>query len=293
MKADLFVAAGSRRGEDSFQPALDTLQRLGVDIGSSKLCEKAHEIAALIESSESEVVIVGGGDGTLSLVAPTVIKKNKTLGVLPTGTGNTFARDLGLPTDVFEACTVLSNGKAANVDTGTANGITFLNIATVGLTTLVARELDKGIKRVSAGAAYMLALIRAIQRIRPFEAAITVNGNETRFMTMQIVIGNGRYHAGGFAITEDAGITTGKLHAYALKETRKSAILRLALGLQFGRHTTLENVQTFRFDAAHFETTPSRALTLDGEVRTQAPVAFASHPGALRVIVPNEWQARY
>jgi YegS/Rv2252/BmrU family lipid kinase len=240
-------------------------------------------------ANEVPVVIAGGGDGTLSAVANILIGTGSALGVLPLGTGNAFARDLGIPIDAAAACEVVSSGKIACLDVGIANGSCFLNVATVGLSTAIAASLREPSKRRFGRVVYAFAVARAFVHIRPFRATLkTENGTHT-FQSLQIVIGNGRYHAGPFRVAPDASLTTGKLSLYALDSAKKSSLIRLALHLPSASHVVLPEVHSEAASSGELTTEPRRRVTLDGEIGLYTPLRFEVRPGALRTVVPFEF----
>jgi YegS/Rv2252/BmrU family lipid kinase len=238
------------------------------------------------------MVIIGGGDGTLSAVVPHFENTGRTLGVMPFGTGNAFARDLSIPTDIQKAAEIIAGGNIAQVDIGVANGKRFLNVATLGVTTLIARQLDSDFKKISATLAYGYAFFRALQRTKHFAAELTVNGKKHSFETLQIVVGNGRHHAGSLLVSEDAALNAGQLQIYALTGTNKWDLFRLALNARSGKQGELQEVLTFSAKEAHLETRPSRSSTLDGEIATRTPISFSVLPKALKVAVPENWNSR-
>ena len=179
------------------------------------------------------------------------------LGVLPLGTGNAFARDLSIASDVEIACDVIARGQASLIDLGIANEQYFVNVATVGLTTLIAKELNNEAKKRYGKFVYLFAITRALMRVRPFRVTLET-AEETRTVeTLQVVIGNGRFHAGPFPLAPDATITDGKLTVYALANASKWTLLRYALNLPGGHH--VESARTW---------TPSR---LRGELSLRGP----------------------
>jgi diacylglycerol kinase (ATP) len=233
-------------------------------------------------------ILVGGGDGTVSAVAHLVAQKEAILGVLPLGTGNAFARDLGLPLDLEGAVEVAAAGHTERVDLAQIGDRPFLNVATVGLSTLIARNLDKGLKRTFGRMAYFVSLVRALRLIRPFAVRLCLDGREESFETMQVVIGNGRFHAGPFPVAPDAGLDTGYLSIYALASKSKSDFLKLALRLHSGTHVELEEVRSYCAKEGRLETAPSRDVTIDGETCLKTPADFRVYPGALEVLTPRD-----
>ncbi|MDQ2986693.1 MAG: YegS/Rv2252/BmrU family lipid kinase [Armatimonadota bacterium] len=293
-RAAFYANSKSRRGADWFAPACVRLRAGGLELTDTKLFDSNAEVvdAASKAIAEGEaMVIVGGGDGTISSAAHLFERSNAILGVLPFGTGNAFAKDIGIPPEMEKACDVLIDGRVAEVDVGVANRRLFLNVATLGISTLIAQDLSSGIKKVAASAAYLIALVRALNQVKPFRATLIADGEEHVFDTLQIVVGNGRFHAGPFLIAEDASIEAGTLSIYALATKNKFDFIKLALRLRSGKQGGLREAKTFRAKRVHLETQPSRKITLDGEVLLETPVEFSVLPGAIRVAVPKDWNS--
>lgn len=291
-QAVLIVNTKSRRGKEWFQQVKTTLEQSDLNLVGEWACRRpADVIAKAKEATQNRIplVIVGGGDGTLSAVARYFVGSQSTLGVLPLGTGNQFARDLGIDADVEVACRVFTEGRATEVDVGIAGDDYFLNVATVGLTTRIAEELTVDAKRKFGRFVYALALAHALQRVRPFRATLTMPEGVKTYETLQIVVGNGRFHAGPFPLAPDASITDGKLIAYVLATTSRWGLLKYALNLPGGHHVEMSEVAAFATTDMSLTTSPSERVTVDGEIPFRTPIRFGIAPRALRVMVPQEF----
>jgi diacylglycerol kinase (ATP) len=286
------VNTHSRRGKQMYEEAKAMLSSLDVRLVSSVECSKMPRMLAEARKAVRDrvpVLIVGGGDGTFNALANVLVGSETALGVLPLGTGNAFARDLGVPADVTSACRIIATGKLAQVDVGIANGQHFLNVATVGLTTSIASSLQESLKRRYGRIIYLYAVIKAYRQIQPFEATLQTENGSLTFPTLQVVIGNGRYHAGPFRLAPDAGITTGRFSVYALESAHKTSLLKLALHLPSGDYVKLPEVHSESTFGGTLTCSPARRVTLDGEVGPQTPLKFEVAPRSLRVVVPNDF----
>ncbi len=133
-------------------------------------------------AQKTPLIVVGGGDGTFSSIAHLFASQSSTLGVLPLGTGNSFARDLGITPNLDLACDQLVNGKVAKVDMGIIGDRNFLNVATIGLTSEIVHGLDSRAKRVLGRAVYLLSVLRALSRFLPTQVS---PHHFSRFMRLQ------------------------------------------------------------------------------------------------------------
>jgi len=288
-RAVLLINTHSRKGQELCEPALFKLKELGVEIEKSVACEQREQMMAEAKAAVDRkvpIVIVGGGDGTLNTLADTVIDSESVLGVLPFGTGNAFARDLEI-SDIDVACRAIANGKISAVDVGVANGRPFLNVATVGLTTKIAQDLHESLKRKFGWLVYVSAAIRAFNEIKPFRVTLVTENGVHSFETLEVVIGNGRYHAGPFPLSPDAGIETGHFSIYALQKATKAAVIRLAVHLPSGTHVKLPEVHSESSTGGKLTARPNVKSIIDGDQGPMTPIDFQVRPRALQVLTPD------
>ena len=285
----VLVNTKSRRGELWFTQVVEGLKARGVTIAHAEEFERPKDLfvtAGQMVKERRPWIILGGGDGTFSGSARMFDGSESVLGVLPLGTGNAFARDLGIATDVDAACDVIAAGNVEHVDMGLAGGKPFINVATIGLTAGIARNLDANEKKLLGPLAYATALMRSLSRIRPFEASITLDGKTETFRSLQVVVGNGRFHAGPFLLAPDADIANGSLVAYGLKSENKADFLKLGWHLVRGNHLELENVVHLRGREGILVAAPDQRVILDGELMGATPLPLGLKPGALKVLAP-------
>jgi len=286
----LLVNAKSRRGREWFDQAEAALKKDGIELSFSHKFRSIRELIGMAgEAVRDEVpmVIAGGGDGTFSAIAHLFVNQPTVLGVLPLGTGNAFARDLQIPAEPALASKILTTGQVVSVDIGAIDDDFFVNVATVGLTTKIAEALTNDAKRRYGRMVYLFAIAKAMGQSAPFHARLTLDGQVHEFDTRQVVIGNGKYHAGPFPLSPDAGIREGRLTMYALQTTSKGAFFKLALKLTKGTQRDLPEVFSAEFHRGRLETTPIKKVTVDGEVALRTPIDFACLPKSVRVVVPR------
>ena len=291
-RAIVIVNTRSRRGKEWYPQVLEALPKHGVTVErATAFTDGKQMVKATREAiaSHAPLIIVGGGDGTLGSVARHFIGSRSVLGVLPLGTGNQFAKDLCITADVEAACEVIGAGKVMGVDVGFAGSDHFLTVATAGLTTLIAQELTNDAKRRLGRFVYLFALVRAVHRLRPFYAKFVTPERTLEFDTIQVVIGNGRFHAGPFPLAPDAAITNGNLTVYALATRSRWELVRFALHLPGGHQGDLVEVPTFHTTGGTLTTTPIQKVTVDGEIAEKTPLTFGIRPHALQVMVPQDF----
>jgi diacylglycerol kinase (ATP) len=234
-----------------------------------------------------DLVIVGGGDGTINRALQGLLDTRLPFGVLPLGTANDLARTLELPTDPFAACDVILHGELRPIDVGLANDRPFLNVASIGLAVEVTKRLTRETKSRWGVLAYAWAAIGAMPGLRPFTVEIGCDGKFQKTRTWQVTVGNGRSYGGGLTIHEDARIDDGLLNLYSVEVERGWHILTLIPALWRGSLGPLRNVRTLSGRRIEIRMRRRRSLTADGELVGHTPAVFQILPGALSVYVPT------
>jgi YegS/Rv2252/BmrU family lipid kinase len=293
-KSVLLVNSASRIGLEGFEQARTKLLADGVNLVGAT---SSSNLDSLLDHARSAIkeriplLIVGGGDGTINAVAGLLANSRTAMAVLPLGTGNEFARDLQIPLTVEGACGIVSSGRTIHVDLGKVNDRFFVNILTAGLSTRIAEQLTNPMKKKFGRFAYAFAVFGGLRNLRPFHATLATENGTSEFECLQIVIGNGRLHAGPFPVLPDARLRAGKFSIYALKGNRTSELLKYALMLPGGHHANLAEIHTEHARKGSLVTDPRVKTTIDGEVSDRTPIQFESLPSALKVMVPANFDA--
>ena len=233
-------------------------------------------------------LIVGGGDGTLSMVAARLAHRPIELGVIPLGTANDFARTLNIPRRLDASARVIARGQVHRVDLARANDSYFLNVASLGMSVLATDELSPWIKQKFGSLAYLYAGARAFTRHPTFRFRGRVGPDTIESSAHQIVVGNGRFYGGGVLVARQSTLEDGVLHAYALGTRGRWQLLWTLAMLRLGVPIDRPGDFFIPTTSLHVETWPPLAVNCDGEIRTRTPVTFSVEPGALRVLAPGE-----
>ena len=292
-RAVLIVNTKSRRGKEWFDTAQKALRAHGIEIEKASHFERFEDLMAAAREAIGRgvpLIVAGGGDGTFNALSDLFVGSECVLGLLPLGTGNSLARDLGIEADVEQACEIIATGKIQAIDLGFVNGTHFVNVATIGLTTRIAQNLTNDMKKRLGRFVYAVAIYRAMRRSRPFQAVLETEHGKREFDCLQFVIGNGHFHAGPFPIAPDASIVSGSLNIYAVEGRSKWALLKYALSLPGGHHIALDEVFSERCDGGKLTTSPQKQVTVDGEVCARTPLEFRSVPKGMKVVVPADWE---
>lgn len=286
-RALLLINRQSRRGEKNLSDAVNKLQELGFELVVESP-EKPHQLSSLIQKNRDRVdlVIVGGGDGTLNAAAEGLIETQIPVGILPLGTANDLARTLGIPPSLSEACQIVATGQIKQIDLGCVNGKLFFNVASLGLSVKITQQLTKEAKRRWGILAYAATAIQVIWQTRPFDAEIHQGDNIVQTKTVQIAVGNGRYYGGGAIVRDDAKINDQRLDLYSLEVEHWWQLLLALPGIQQGQHAEWLGVRTLEGQEFEIITKVRRPINTDGEITTYTPAKFRLIPEAIAVIVP-------
>ncbi len=240
-----------------------------------------------------DLLVVGGGDGTVTTAAAMLAHRDVALGVLPLGTTNNVARSLGLPLTVRGAVRALAAARVAEVDLGRLHltdgdpdgVVLFANLVSLGVSVEVARRAPRRLKRWLGRAAYAATALAVLPGHQPITVTLTGLGSSRRFLTHQLNLANGRFHAGR-PLAREAAIDDHRLHVYRLGgASRASLVLATARHVLAGARRSEDDDAFLVTAAVSVDTDPPLALDVDGEVRGHTPFAVSVAESALRVVV--------
>jgi YegS/Rv2252/BmrU family lipid kinase len=284
----LLVNRNARRGKEQISETLDQLKSLGLEL-QEESTEDPEQLSEIIRRHRDQVdlVIIGGGDGTLNAAIEGLVDTQLPLGILPLGTANDLARTLGIPQNLSQACQVIATGEVRGIDLGWVNGKYFFNVASFGLSVQITKRLTKEAKRRWGVFAYLATSLQVIWQARPFHAEIRIGDQSVQVKTVQIAVGNGRYYGGGMAVAKDATIDDQNLDLYSLEIQSWWQILLVLPALWRGQQATWPGFRTLRSQEIEVHTRRPRSISTDGEITTQTPATFRVVPQALFVLVSN------
>ena len=289
-KTTLIVNIRSRRGANSFRVARRELGRLGVTLNAAYPAQSERELLSAARSALQEdidLLVVGGGDGTISAAVDLLAGRRTVLGLLPLGTGNDFARTLGIPLDLADACRTIAEGEPLFMPAARLNDTHFLGMALIGQPAHVNHTVPSWLKRTLGRLAYPLAGLYALLVVRPFQAEIEVDGARFVLRTPLVVIGNSRFHGptalalGGDTADRD------RLVVQTPRDASLATLLRLAASFGLQRRPPEELLLTRAGRAVAVSATPRQEIDIDGEHRGWTPARAALVQGAVRVQVPR------
>jgi YegS/Rv2252/BmrU family lipid kinase len=287
LKAELIINTGSRRGRAALPIIVSACERQSIDLARINVLKKEtnlRRVIAAIEKRKPELVLVGGGDGTISDAVDHFAGSSIQVGVLPLGTTNNFARSLGMPLDLDDAVATIKHGKVSNVDLGKINDELFVNVAGIGISAKIAKNVTDKQKRRFGRFAYAINGITQLIRHKPFLATIEDKDSELQLHleTHQIIIANGRYHAGK-EIAKDAKIDNRELIIFALGGKSKLSFIIAMADFYFGKRKNIRHASYLTGNSINLRTNTPQLVELDGEVKFTTPIPVEVAPGAVRV----------
>jgi YegS/Rv2252/BmrU family lipid kinase len=325
----LIVNTKSRRGRRLFATARRRLAA-GVRLAAVFPVPDPAELGSVFRTAlalRPDLIVVGGGDGTLKEAVGHLVHRDVALGVLPLGTTNNFARSLGLPLRLAGAAAVIRRGKVADVDAGRVSagggadgadggvgvgvggvgvgggvdsdlgayaagamaGEVFANMVSLGMSVAVAERAPAGLKRIAGRTAYALTALHRMPVHQPFRATVRTADDTFDFVTHQLNIANGAHHSGR-PIAGDAGPDDRRLAIYRLGDESRHRLAGATLRHMFAGHRrSLDEAAFITTREVHVETEPPMPVDVDGEIRGRTPVTVTLLPNALRVMVPPDF----
>jgi len=263
--------------------------RLDVEIELVEGDECAVRCKAIAERGD-ELLVVGGGDGTISAAASALIGTKTMLGILPLGTLNHFARDLGLPTDIEGAVEVIAGRSERRVDVAEMNDRIFINNSAIGLYPLMVLDRDLQRKRLgrSKRLAMIVASVRTLARFNHQRLTLTVNDEREQVDTPLLFVGNNDYRIDIGAPGQRESLDDGKLSVFVMRKKTRRGLIAASIRALLNRArdddmVTIDNVERLRVTSHR----SALSVSLDGEVMHAAPpLDYRIRKKALRVIAP-------
>ncbi|MGH9871541.1 MAG: diacylglycerol/lipid kinase family protein [Pyrinomonadaceae bacterium] len=293
VKIEVIVNSSSGPGhEEGIENILaEAFQAAGADarISMARTGSEVITLAQRAAESDAETIVAGGGDGTINAVAAALVNRDKRLGILPFGTMNHFAKDLGLPLDLAGAIETIVAAHETNVDVGQVNEHIFINNSSLGLYPIIVHKRQKQQQLGwGKGPAHIWAALAVLRRYPFLNVRVGVDGTELSSRTPFVFIGNNKYEMEALNIGRRTHLDRGELSLYMTNRTGRLGLIRLALrALLRGLHQEKDFV-ALTTKEVWIETRHKHVrVAFDGEVaRLVPPLHYRARPRALRVIIP-------
>ena len=287
--AALIVNVHSRKGEALFQQAREKLEAAGVRLIAAHAVrdpERLQETVREAVGSGAPMVIVGGGDGSLSGTVDELVGKDCVFGVLPLGTANSFARTLGIPLDLEGAVQVIAQGRRRRIDLGMIDHDYFVNAASLGLSPMIGKTVPHKLKRYLGRVGYLLWAVKCSVGFRAFRLTIDDGQAERRMWSTEVRILNGPYH-GGVELSDRADVDSGEIVVQAVVGRSHARLAWDWYAKFFKLRDRDAQTEEVRGQSFRIETQPRQRISVDGEVVAKTPATVKVAAGAIDVAVPR------
>lgn len=248
-----------------------------------------HDGVAALESLAKTIkptaIIAVGGDGTVSAVAAVAIRCDLPLGVIPAGTLNHFAKDMGIPLELPAAAKLILQGRTQDIDYCTVNERVFLNNSSIGIYPLAVRQRESLQPRIGKKFATIIATLRAAAKFSATHLTLSIDGTDRTYKTPLVFIGNNSYGFDEVGLANRGSLTDGNLFIYVVRANRLTGLIRLLIPTYFGKHVRRRVfLQTTASDIVISSRKSSLSVSIDGEVESfTPPLRFSVHSKALKV----------
>jgi len=289
--------AGPREVEGELDLVVEYLSEQGWHVRrrTTEYAGQATEFARQAAQDKLDIVLVAGGDGTLREAVEGLVGSSTALGVLPTGTGNVWAKELGLPAftltnpnRLLVAAHLLREATIRTIDVGRANDRHFLLFAGLGLDAQVARDLEprqRATKRLGV-LPYIVAAAMAASVFHGVRTTVVVDGRVFKGRSLFILISNAQLYGGLLRITPQAQVDDGLLDVVIFNGVGPQYTLRHLLRILGGRHLQDPSVKFRRARRVMVDCVQPWPIHLDGDPVGTTPMTFQVVPRALRVLIP-------
>jgi YegS/Rv2252/BmrU family lipid kinase len=286
--AALIVNAKSRRGQKLFKQACSALGDLPFPVDAHAV-EHPDRLEATVEralAKKPDLVILGGGDGTISGLVDLLVGKGVLLGVLPLGTANSFARSLGLPLDVPGAVEAIRTGVPRRIDLGMIDDDYFANCAALGISPQIAETVPHNLKKLLGRVGYLGWAAWEFLRFKPFTLTVGEGKEATRLRVVEVRISNGPFH-GGTELVDSADLQSGEIVVQAVVGHARRYLVRNWAASVVRHPIRHQDVREFRGKALRLATEPPMPISIDGEVLATTPVTARIAAGVIEVMAPR------
>lgn len=290
--AVLIVNAQSRKGRRLFREACIRLEAGGITLIAAYAVRQPKRMGPHIRdaiAAGAPMVIVGGGDGSLSSAVDHFVGADTVFALLPFGTANSFARTLGIPLDLDGAIGVVTGGHRRRIDLGMIDADYFANFAAIGLSPLIAETVPDPLKRVAGRLGYLGWALFRIGKFRPITLTVGEGAGAETVDALEVRIANGAYH-GGAELVANARVDSGDVIVQAVIGRQMRRLVWNYVRALFGLPQKAAEVREFRGRSLRIATDPPQPISIDGEVLAHTPVTARIAAGVIEVAAPPSAQ---
>jgi YegS/Rv2252/BmrU family lipid kinase len=288
-EAILVVNAASRKGRDLFRQARDKIGAAGIHLIEAHAVKNPKKLHATVHAavkSGAPMVIVGGGDGSLSSTVDEVVERDCVFALLPLGTANSFARTLGIPLDLDGAIEAIATGERRRIDLGMIDNDYFANCAAMGLSPMIGEGVPHNLKRYLGRVGYLMWAAWCLVRFHPFRLTVRGDGIDETIWATEVRIANGRHH-GGVELIESADLNSGEIVIQAVEGKSSLKLVWDWFAKYWKLPSRKRTTREFHGRRLEIRTRPRQRISIDGEVLAKTPCVAAAAQCAIDVVVPR------
>ena len=285
--AAMVINAKSRKGQKLFKRACAAMKGLPYQV-DARAIEDPDQLEAAVRdvlSAKPDLVILGGGDGTISGLVDLLVGHDVVLGVLPLGTANSFARTLGIPLTVEGAVEVFRAGHRRRIDLGMIDGDYFANCAAIGISPQIAETVPHGLKKVMGMVGYLGWASYQFGRFKPFTLHVDDGTTKRKLRVVEVRISNGPYH-GGTWLVDEATVDSGEIVVQAVRGHYKRKLVYNWAASFFGMKERHHDTISFSGRKVTVATDPPMPISIDGEVLAKTPITARVAAAVIEVMAP-------
>ena len=293
-QAVIIASLSSRHGKVDLDEARSLLLARGIEVAESYASADHRELCRRVRSavkSGHRLIVACGGDGLQTSIVGELAHTKAVLGVIPAGTGNSFAQSLDIKMSVKDAVDIIAKGKVAKVDLGVVNGTHFANFATIGLPSEIARRTPRSLKKWTGPLAYALAGAGPILTRRPFTCVIKWKRRKLKLDTHLVIVANGRFY-GDMPLLPKASLTDGKLSVFTTTGRSIGDKVGTSIDLLRGDQTKRRDAEFFSASKLRVKTHKRQPIAIDGDYLGKTPAKFSVDKRALKVMVSKRFKER-
>jgi len=285
----LVILNPTARSERAKQAWKEIKHLRGSKVHATAAAGDARALAREAVKQGYRTVVAAGGDGTINEIVNGLAGSEVALGILPVGTMNVFASELGIPANLQKAWNVIGEGHTRRIDLARANNEYFVQLAGVGLDAQVVQATSANFKRNFGPLSYLISAAQIAARKPP---RLIVESADRVVDGSFVLIGNGRFYGGPITLFSEARIDDGRLDVLVFKNLGYLDIARYVGGIIMGTHTELGDVDYFQTRKVVVRSDQEVPIEVDGEIAGELPATFRISSRKLRVVVPRPPPAR-
>ena len=288
-KTIALVIKGSRSDDPALRELVQTVRALGIRVRPRVTFELGDAASFAREEADrgAAAVVAVGGDGTINEVLNGLAGRDTPMGIIPLGTANDFARQVGIPEDVKHAMDLILFGTPVRLDTAEVNGRRFLNVSAGGIGADATAETGAEAKDLLGPLAYAFTGLKKLVALESLPLRLESREVTREVRALLFFVGNARRSGGGMPVTPLASPNDGMLDVCVIEEMGRADLARLALKVRRGEHVGEAGVLYFRTTALVMHAGEPVYVNVDGERLSATTLDYRARPRDLWLYAPE------